>query len=313
MTVLVFVLLLAQAPAATPSPTPVPSFAPPPQMPSAQQVMRIFQQFRPELEQNRRQLMGAVTQALTPQQLAAIEADIGTDAVAVSPNETALTSEIDGVLTPPARAAIAAAFVQYAARQQLLSEQIQAALPMQQSGDVRVRLVGPTPQPVAFVPADAARLLAHRPIGVGMLRPERAMDSSLMAPVMQLRQTMRGRMLAALTPAHRAAVGELYGKIVMGESRVGQRVGAQIDALLTSAERQAILSAHAQYVADTVKLIDAAKAVAQQQVQAMGSEVPPSLLDMMKRQIDALGAAPAAPVDAGTALFSALMVSPTAP
>ncbi len=313
MTAFVFALLLAQAPSATPSPTPVPSFAPPPQMPTTQQVMRIFRQFRPQLEENRRQLMTGITQALTPQQLATIAADIGADAVADKPNETVLTSEIDGVLTPPARAAIAGAFVQYAVRQQALSKQIQAAMPMTQSGDLHAQLVGPTPQPVTFAAADVARLLAHRPIGVGMLRPEDAFRSRAVAPMMQLRQTMRARMLAALTPAHRVAVGEIYGKNAMVESNAGQDVSAQIDALLTPAERQAIVDAHAQFVADTVKQLETMKAVAQQQVEAMGAEVPPALLDTMKRQIDALQAPPAAPVDAGTALFSALMISPAAP
>lgn len=313
MIVLALVLLLAQRASATPSPTPVPSFAPPPQLPTAQQMVRIFQQFRPELVENRRQLMASITQALTPQQLATIAADIGADAVADKPNEIALTSEIDGVLTPPARAAIADAFTQYALRQQALSKQIQAAMPMQQSGDARVRLVGPTPQPGAIAPADAARLLAHRPIGVGMFRPEDAMQTQLAAPAMQLRQTMRARMLAALTPAHRIAVGELYGKNAMGESGAEQGVSSQIDALLTPAERQAILDAHAQFVAESLKLIDAMKAVAKQQIQAMGSEVPPAFLDAMKRQIDSLQTPTVTPVDAGRALFFALMIPPAAP
>ncbi len=257
--------------------------------------------------------MAAITRALTPEQLAAIAADIGADAVADKPNAAALTSKIDGLLTPAARAAIAAAFTQYAVRQQALNKQIQAAMPMmQQSGDARVRLLGPTPQPVAFVPADAARLLAQRPMGAVLVPTEHAMQSSLAAPVMELRQTRRARMLAALTPAHRIAVGELYGKIAMGESEAAGGVGVQIDALLTPAERQAILSAHAQYVADTVKLIDAMKAVLQQQAQAIGSEVPPALLNMIERQIDELQAPPAVAVDPGTALFIALTVEPMA-
>jgi hypothetical protein len=310
MIVLAFALLLAQAPAAMPSPTPMPSFAPPPQIPTAQQIMGIFRQFRPELAESRRQLMTAITQALTPEQLAAIAADIGADAVADKPNVTALTSEIDSVLTPPSRTAIAEAFERYAVRQQALSKQIQAALPMQQSGEGHAQLIGPTPQPIEYVPADAARLLAHRPIGMGMLRPEHAQPLFL-APMLQLRQTMRARMLAALTPAHRIAVGQLYGQTAMGESGAGQGVSAQIDALLTPAERQGILSAHAQFVAESLKQIEASKAAAEQQIQAMGSDFPPALVDAMKRQIDALQTPPPVPVDAGSALFSALMV-PTA-
>lgn len=292
MNVIAFVFLLAQAPAA-PSPTAVPSLAPPPQLPTTQQTMRTFQQFRPELTESRRQLMAAITQSLTPQQLDEIAADIGTDAVADKPNVTVLTSEIDGVLTPPARAAIAAAFVRYAARQQALSKQIQAEMPT---------------QPVAFVPADAARLLAHRPIGAGILRPAHATQPLLPAPIVQLRQTMRARMLTALTPAHRTAVGELYGKTAISASDAGQPLGAQIDALLAPSERQAILSAHAQFVAEAVNQIDALKALALQQAQAMSAEAPPAFLNAVKRRIDALGAPPAAPVDAGAALVSALML-----
>jgi hypothetical protein len=295
MIVLAFIILLAQAPA-------------PPQMPTPQQLMRINQQFLPEFAENRRQLMATITKALTLQQHDAIAIDLGANAVADEPNVTKLTSEIDGVLTPPARTAIAAAFERYAIAQQALAKQIRAMMQLQQSGNVQAPLVGSTPRPVAFVPADAARLLARQP--VGMERPLSSMTvvslGSMVAPTAQLRETMRAQMLAALTPAHRTAVGELYGQAVMSESYPGQSVGAQIDALLAPAERQAILSARAQYVADTTKQLEAIKAAAQRQLQISGAQVRPSLCDMMKQQLDA------APVDAGTALLSALIMQPMA-
>jgi hypothetical protein len=312
MIVLAFIILLVQTPAATPSPTPMPSLAPPPQIPTPQQMMRVFAQFRPEFEESRRQLMAAVTNALTPQQHDAIATDIGANAVAGEPDATKLTSEIDGVLTPPARAAIAAAFTEYVVRQQTLEEQIQAAMPMQQSGNLHARLAGPTPQPVAFVSADAARLLAHQPMGVRRtpLAGPLTTFGSTVALMTQLRETMRAQMLAALTPAHRIAVGQLYGQAMMSDSYSGQTAGAQIDALLAPAERQAILSARAQYVADTTKQLEAIKAAAQQHLQLMGATIQQSLFDTMKQQLDALNAPSPAPVDAGTALLFALIVQP---
>lgn len=283
--------------------------------------MRAFAQFRPQLTESRRQLMAAVTQALTPQQHDAIAADLGANAVADEPNVEKLTSEIDGVLTPAARAAIAAAFTQYAVRQQALTKQILATMPMQQSGDLHVQLAGPSPspRPVAFAPADAARLLAHEPIGAGMLRQERVASTgtstnigSMAQAMMQRRETMRVQMLSALTPAHRVAVGELFGKAVMSESYDGLSVGAQIDALLAPDERQAILGAHAQYVADTIKQLEAIKAAVRQQLQTMDGNVPPAFSDTMKRQLDELNVPSPAPVDAGNALLSALIMQPMA-
>src|SRR5579863_4081201 len=154
MIVLAFIILLAQAPA-------------PPQKPAPQQPMPSYQQFLPEFAENRRQLMARITKALTPQQHGAIAIDLGANAVADEPNVTKLTSEIDSVLTPPARTAIAAAFERYVIAQQGLGKQIQAIMRQQQSGNVQAWLIGPTPRPVAFVPADAARLLASLPVDMG--------------------------------------------------------------------------------------------------------------------------------------------------
>lgn len=309
MIALALIVLLAQAPA-TPSPTPMPSIAPLPQIPTPQEMMRAFAQFLPKFAENRRQLMATITQALTPQQRDAIATHIGANAVAGEPNATKLTSEIDSVLTPSARTVIAAAFERYDKQQQVLGEQIQTMMRMQQPGDVHARLVGPTPRPIAFDPADAAGLLARQSIGSGKAWSSATVISigSSVVSIVQLRKTMRAQMLAALAPAHRTAVGELYGRAVMSESYSGQSVGAQIDALLAPAERQAILDAHAQFVADVLKQVEAMKTAAQRQLQLMGATIRPSLFETMQQQLDALNAPSPSPVNAGTALLAALIM-----
>ncbi|MGH7737964.1 MAG: hypothetical protein ACREMP_08900 [Candidatus Tyrphobacter sp.] len=63
-----------------------------------------------------------------------------------------------------------------------------------------------------------------------------------MASLRRLHDATRAKMLAALSPAHRAAVARIVGDLAVSPSPDPRSAARQIDALLSSAERSAILA-----------------------------------------------------------------------
>jgi hypothetical protein len=308
--------------------TPLPTMPP---MPSAQRLMRVFQRFRPQMEDSRRRLMSAVRAALSPAQQDAIAAAIGANTVAEKPDSAALTTRIDSMLTPASRTAIAAAFQRYVTNQQALGQKMEAAMrSTQQSGSANTELLAPSPQPIVFTPSDAARLLASQPMGMAgstLARPAHALTpqpgpfssavvmDSMLSPILRLRAETRMEMLASLSPAHRNAIGNLLGQFALGLDPGGVDVAAQMNALLSDAERRQILALQAQFAAESARQIEQMKAAAQQQLDAMGAQMSPAAFEwmkaMMQSRLEALHPPAPAPVDAGTALLAMLSLPVT--
>lgn len=60
----------------------------------------------------------------------------------------------------------------------------------------------------------------------------------------QMHQQARAQMLAALTPQHRAFVGNVVSQLAVAVTPNRQAAAAQIDAALTPSEKQSILNIH---------------------------------------------------------------------
>jgi hypothetical protein len=69
-----------------------------------------------------------------------------------------------------------------------------------------------------------------------------------------LRKQYRAQVLNSLTPIHRQTVGNLIGQLAISANPDKSVTAKQIDVLLSGAERNAILSAHNNYVAQSKKL-----------------------------------------------------------
>jgi hypothetical protein len=70
----------------------------------------------------------------------------------------------------------------------------------------------------------------------------RALMQQSRAQLAQIRQTVRVRMLAALTPAHRTMLANAVGNLVLAVNPDPRAVAAQLDAVLAPAEKQAIIA-----------------------------------------------------------------------
>lgn len=84
-------------------------------------------------------------------------------------------------------------------------------------------------------PADAGSFATPSPQARALMRQSRAQ-------LAQIRQTVRVRMLAALTPAHRTMLANAVGNLVLAVNPDPRTVAAQLDAVLAPAEKQAIIS-----------------------------------------------------------------------
>ncbi len=84
----------------------------------------------------------------------------------------------------------------------------------------------------------------------------------------QLQQQMRTQVLNALSAAHRQAVANLIGQLAIAQNPDPSAAAQRLDSMLSSSERQAILSAHASFVSQSKTLHDQMRAQIQSELPA---------------------------------------------
>lgn len=99
------------------------------------------------------------------------------------------------------------------------------------------------PATPGFTPADLAQLKALAPAFTALGEKQRA-----------LMESSRAKLFAAITPAHRRAVAQIIGELVMSSDPDGNAAAKQIDAVLSPAEKSAVIAANAAARAQDVKL-----------------------------------------------------------
>ena len=117
----------------------------------------------------------------------------------------------------------------------------------------------------------------------------------------QLRQQMRWQILSALSPVHRRAVAATIGELAISPNADTQAAAQRLDQILSPAERQRVLVAHASFAAQSRQLHDQMRTQLQ-------SEMPAGHSDWMNRRGQKDATQQQRPqLDAGTLLLMSLV------
>jgi|SRR6516162_9743730 hypothetical protein len=116
----------------------------------------------------------------------------------------------------------------------------------------------------------------------------------------QLHEQMRSQILAALSPVHRRAVGTMIGELAITPNPDVDAAAKRLDAMLTSYERQRILTAHSAFWSQTKQLHE-------QMRNEMRSEMPAGHSGFMDRDKQGMTTPQ---LDAGTILLGVLTPHP---
>ena len=117
----------------------------------------------------------------------------------------------------------------------------------------------------------------------------------------QLRQQMRWQILSALSPVHRRAVAATIGELAISPNADTQAAAQRLDQILSPAERQRVLVAHASFAAQSRQLHDQMRTQLQ-------SEMPAGHSDWMNRGGQKDATQQQRPqLDAGTLLLMSLV------
>jgi len=120
---------------------------------------------------------------------------------------------------------------------------------------------------------------AASPAGPGGPNPARFAEMRQdRAQIEALHTQARAQMLGALTPAHRTALANIAGHLAISANPDPRLAAQQLDALLTTGEKQSILNVHTQLRAQMRTMMEAARA------RMEASLTPEQKADMASRQ-----------------------------
>jgi hypothetical protein len=224
---------------------------------------KLFERYAPEARGNARRLRVGMVSGLTPPHRAAIGDAIGGYAVADRQDEDALIKRLDAILTPVEREHVMAAFSVWLDDEQRIASRMGADF-IRERPDL-ARLANPAPQQTpgkVELPASAASRMMANYLTEGLETGGKTPSGrgSLLATLkygsqndVRIRGQMRALMLAALSPAHRAGVGQAIGRSVVSSTADDGTLSAEIDGLLSAKEKQRVVDAFATFVTEQRK------------------------------------------------------------
>ena len=224
---------------------------------------KLFERYAPEARENARRLRVGMASGLTPPHRAAVGDAIGGYAVADQLDEGTLIKRLDAILTPVEREHVMAAYSVWLADEQRIASRMGADF-IRERPDL-ARLANPAPQETPTkveLPASAASGIMANYLWEGLETGGKTPSGrgSLLATLkhgsqndVRIREQMRASMLAALSPAHRAGVGQAIGRSFVSSTADDGTLSAEIDGLLSAEEKQRVVDAFATFVAEQRK------------------------------------------------------------
>lgn len=290
-----------------PAPPPSSSVTTMQNMPSQEQIFKLFQKRAAAARDGLRRFRTAMLEALTPDHRATIGLALGQYALADSPDKNVLIASIDAVLSQSEREGIADAMTAYVAEQEVMRPAFEADFAQEFPDLAKSANPSPTQAPLPKTPASMSAttlanwLLAPQP------KPIETMTYSQISVVTpfnwgdpdteQLEKQLRSEVLGALSQSDRSKVAQAIAEYAVSNAPNQADLAKRIDSVLSAPEQQQILESYAAFAAAQ----KAAFSQSQARFEAMQLQMPPNAPKPMTQAMnDTAGTA-------GEVLLQALM------